>query len=595
MSETTKHFIQEIIDEERAAGKNGGRLHTRFPPEPNGYLHIGHAKAIHINFGLALANHGLCNLRFDDTNPVKEDTEYVDSIQADIRWLGYDWQDRLYFASDYFERLYDYAVRLIHKGLAYVCELKDEAIAENRGNFYKTGIDSPYRERSVEENLDLFTRMRAGEFEDGSKVLRAKIDMASPNMNMRDPVIYRIRRAHHHRTGDAWCIYPMYDFAHGLSDAIEGITHSLCSLEFEDHRPLYDWFLDALDIQLHRPRQIEFARLGINYTVMSKRWLLRLVQEGHVRGWDDPRMPTLAGLRRRGVPPSAVRAFAERVGVAKRNGTSDIALFESIIRDDLNDASPRGFAVLRPLKVEITNMEPGRVEWIKAPFHPDRPELGAREVPLTRTLYIEAEDYKEEAPRKWHRLAPGQEVRLRYGCLITCQEAVYDDAGALIELKCTWDPDSLGGVAPDGRKVRGTLHWLSAPHAAPAEIRLYDRLFAKEDPYDFPEGADFLSNLNPDSLEIIQGFVEPALAEAERGAHWQFERQGYFAVDLDSAPGRPVFNRTVGLRDSWARVERATEQNNEEQLKREAARAAKEARKAAQRAASAQAKAAREG
>jgi glutaminyl-tRNA synthetase len=550
-------FIRRVVEEDLRTNKYDGRVHTRFPPEPNGYLHIGHAKAICIDYGIAEEYGGLYNLRFDDTNPTKEDVEYVDSIQEDIRWLGFDWGDRLFYASDYFEQLYDYAVQLIKKGKAYVCDLSADEIRAHRGTLTEPGKDSPYRSRPAEENLDLFERMRAGEFEDGSRVLRARIDMASPNLNMRDPVIYRIRRVTHHRTGDEWCIYPMYDFAHGLSDSIEGITHSLCSLEYEDHRPLYDWFLDELDV--YHPRQIEFARLSLSYTVMSKRRLLQLVEEGHVAGWDDPRMPTLAGLRRRGYTPDAIRSFCDRIGVAKRDSVVDVAFLEHCIREDLNERAPRVMGVLCPLKVVIVNYPEDQVEEVRALNHPQNRNMGTRKVPFSRVLYVEREDFREDPPKKFFRLAPGREVRLRYAYFITCVDVVKDEqTGEVIELHCTYDPATRGGSSPDGRKVKGTLHWVSAAHALKAEVRLYDRLFVKEDPNDVEEGADFKSNLTPDSLEILTRCrVEPSLAGAAPGNRYQFERQGYFCVDPDSSNGKLVFNRTVSLRDSWAKIEKA--------------------------------------
>jgi len=549
-------FIRKIVEEDLRTNRYGGRVHTRFPPEPNGYLHIGHAKAICIDFGIAEEYGGLCNLRFDDTNPVKEEVEYVESIQEDIRWLGFDWGDRLFYASDYFEQLYEYAVQLIKQGKAYVCDLSADEIREYRGTLTEPGRDSPYRDRSVEENLDLFERMRAGEFEDGSRTLRAKIDMASPNINLRDPVIYRIRRVTHHRTGDEWCIYPMYDFAHGLSDSIEGITHSLCSLEYEDHRPLYDWFLDELDV--YHPRQIEFARLNLSYTVMSKRMLLQLVEEGHVAGWDDPRMPTLAGLRRRGYTPEAIRNFCDRIGVAKRDSVVDVTFLEHCIREDLNERAPRVMGVLRPLKVVIVNYPDDQVEEMEALNHPQNPGMGTRKVPFSRVLYIERDDFRETPPRKFFRLAPGREVRLRYAYFIKCVDVIKDErTGEVVELRCTYDPATRGGSSPDGRKVKGTLHWVSAAHALEAEVRLYDRLFAKANPGDVEEGADFKSNLNPDSLETLtECRVEPSLAGAAPGSRYQFERQGYFCVDPDSLNGKLVFNRTVSLRDSWAKIEK---------------------------------------
>ncbi len=550
------HFIRDIIEEDLRTNKWGGRVHTRFPPEPNGYLHIGHAKSICLNFGLAQEYGGLCNLRFDDTNPTKEDIEYVRSIQEDVRWLGFDWEDRLYYASDYFEQFYQYAVQLIKMGKAYVCDLSAEEIREYRGTLTEPGRESPYRNRSVEENLDLFERMRAGEFPDGSRTLRAKIDMASGNLNLRDPVIYRILHATHHRTGDQWCIYPMYDFAHPLSDAIEGITHSICTLEFEDHRPLYDWFLDQLGI--YHPQQIEFARLNLSYTVLSKRKLLRLVQEGHVTGWDDPRMPTIAGMRRRGYTPEAIRDFCERIGVAKKNSIVDIALLEHCVREDLNKRAPRVMAVLRPLRVVIDNYPEGLVEEMEAVNNPEDPSMGTRKVPFSRVLYIERDDFREDPPKQFYRLAPGREVRLRYAYFIKCVDVVKDpQTGEVVELHCTYDPETRGGSAPDGRKVKATLHWVSAAHAIPAEVRLYDRLFTVEDPDHVEEGKDFTAYLNPRSLEVLTScWVEPSLANAAPGSRYQFERLGYFCVDLvDSKPGRLVFNRTVTLKDEWAKIE----------------------------------------
>ena len=553
------NFIEEIMEADLQSGKHGGRILTRFPPEPNGYLHIGHAKSICINFGLAKKYGGATNLRFDDTNPVKEDIEYVDSIRDDVHWLGFDWAGE-YYAADYFQTLYDYAEYLIQEGKAYVCDLSEEEIREYRGNFHKPGKESPYRSRSAEESLDLFRRMRAGEFPDGSKVLRAKIDMQSPNMNMRDPLMYRIRRASHHRTGDAWLIYPMYDYAHGISDAIEGVTHSICTLEFEDHKPLYDWFLEQ-DVEGRffrrpHPKQYEFARLNLTHTVMSKRRLLLLVQEKHVQGWDDPRMPTICALRRRGYTPESVRAFAERVGVAKRDMVADVGLLEHCIREDLEQRAPRTMAVLRPLKLVITNMAEGETHWLELPNHSERPELGTRKVALTREVWIEQDDFREEAPKKWFRLAPGAEVRLKGACLVRCEEVARDAAGQVTELRCTWDPQSLGGNAPDGRKVKGTLHWLSAAHACRAEVRLYEQLFTAEDPMDIPEGGDWRDTLNPHSMEVLgEARIDPALAAAAPGTRFQFERLGYFCVDPDSRPGAPVFNRTVGLKDSWAKIE----------------------------------------
>ncbi len=551
------NFIQNIISEDLMMGKNNGRVHTRFPPEPNGYLHIGHAKSICLNFGLAAANGGLCNLRFDDTNPSKEETEYVESIKEDVRWLGFDWEDRLYYASDYFDRLYEFACQLIKKGKAYVCDLSAQEIKEYRGTLTEPGRESPYRNRSVEENLELFERMKNGEFPDGSRVLRAKIDMASPNLNMRDPVIYRIQHAHHHRTGDKWCIYPMYDFAHPLSDALEGITHSICTLEFADHRPLYDWFIENVDYGKEiygRPQQIEFARLNLTYTVMSKRKLRLLVEKGIVRGWDDPRMPTIAGLRRRGYTPEAIRDFCERIGVAKRNSTVDIALLEHCIREDLNLRAPRVMAVLRPLKVVITNYPEGQVEWLTTENNVEQPEMGTREIPFSREIYIEQEDFMEDPPKKYFRLRPGGEVRLKSAYIIKCEEVIKDDQGNIVELHCTYDPDSKTGGPNAGRKVKGTLHWVSAAHALDAEVRLYDRLFNDPDP-DGHKGHNFKEFLNPDSLTILNHCkVEPSLGEASELDHFQFIRLGYFNLDPDSSVGHLVFNRTVGLKDTWAKM-----------------------------------------
>jgi glutaminyl-tRNA synthetase len=563
--DSSSDFIRDIIKEDLRTGKYGGRVHTRFPPEPNGYLHIGHAKSICLNFGIAEEFGGLYNLRFDDTNPIKEDVEYVESMKEDIRWLGFDWGDRLFYASDYFGQLYDYAVQLIRKGKAYVCDLSPDEIREYRGTLTEPGRDSPYRGRSVEENLDLFECMRAGEFEDGARVLRAKIDMSSPNVLMRDPVIYRILHESHHRTGDEWCIYPMYDFTHCLSDSIEGITHSICTLEFENNRALYDWFLDQLEV--YHPQQIEFARLYLNYTVMSKRKLLKLVEQGVVDGWDDPRMPTLSGLRRRGYTPEAIREFCDLIGVAKRNSTVDIAMLEYCIRQDLNERAPRVMGVLRPLKVIIDNYPEDKVEELEALNHPQDPSMGTRMVPFSRELYIEREDFRQDPPRNFFRLSPGREVRLRYAYFITCVGVVRDEeTGEVIELHCTYDPATRGGSAPDGRKVKGTLHWVSAPHALEAEVRLYDRLFIKEDPEEVDEGAgeegaDFTSNLNPNSLEVLTACrVEPNLAGAPPGSRYQFERQGYFCVDAGSSPGKLVFNRTVALRDTWAKIQKAQRQ-----------------------------------
>ncbi len=555
---TPPNFIKAIIEEDLKSGKYGGRVHTRFPPEPNGYLHIGHAKSICLNFGLAAEYGGLCNLRFDDTNPSKEEVEYVESIQEDVRWLGFDWGDRLYYASDYFERLYEHAVRLIEKGKAYVDSLSSEEIRRYRGTLTEPGQESPYRNRSVEENLDLFRRMRRGEFPDGAHVLRAKIDMASPNLNLRDPVMYRIKHEDHHRTGGRWCLYPMYDYAHCVSDSIEGITHSICTLEFEDHRPLYDWFLDELEI--YHPQQIEFARLNLTRTVMSKRKLLRLVQEGFVNGWDDPRMPTLRGLRRRGYTPEAIRNFCERIGVAKRDSMVDVALLEHCLREDLNKRAPRAMAVLRPLKVTLVDYPEGRVEELDAVNNPEDASMGTRKVPFSRELFIERDDFREDPPGKFFRLAPGREVRLRYGYYITCVDVVKDGTtGEVKEILCTHDPETRGGWSPDGRKVKGTIHWVSAPHAVEAVVRLYDHLFLKENPADVAEGEDFVNHINPRSMEVLKGCrVEPSLADAGPGVTYQFERLGYFCADsMDSRPGAPVFNRAVSLRDTWAKMEKS--------------------------------------
>ncbi len=544
-------FIREIVAADLASDKHAGRVATRFPPEPNGYLHIGHAKSICLNFGIAAENGGVCHLRFDDTNPLKEDVEYVDSIQADVRWLGFDWGDNLFYASDYFERLYGYAVQLIQDGKAYVDSQTVEQIRESRGNFTEPGRNSPYRDRSVEENLDLFARMRAGEFEDGAHVLRAKIDMRSPNLNMRDPVLYRIRKAAHHRTGDAWCIYPMYDYTHCISDAIERITHSICTLEFADHRPLYDWVLDELSTPCH-PQQIEFARLNLNYTVMSKRKLLQLVEQKLVSGWDDPRMPTISGLRRRGYTPEAIRTFCERIGVATRNSTVDIGMLEHAVREDLNQRAPRVMAVLRPLRVVIENWPEGTVEELEAVNNPEDPSAGTRRVPFSRVLYVEQDDFRETPPPKYFRLAPGVEVRLRWAYLVRCTGVVKDDAGNVVEIRCTVDETSKGGTPADGRKVKATLHWVSAEHAVDAEVRLYDRLFTAEE----PGGDDWLDHLNLQSLETLTGCkLEPGLASAVPGTRVQFERMGYFCLDADATPERPVWNRTVTLKDTWAKVE----------------------------------------
>ena len=549
------NFIQDIIDEDLKSGRFGNRVHTRFPPEPNGYLHIGHAKSICLNFGIAAQNKGLTNLRFDDTNPSKEEDEYVESIKTDVRWLGFDWDDRLFYASNYFEDLYQYAVKLIEMGKAYVCDLSADQIREFRGTLKEPGKESPYRNRSIEENLDLFTRMRAGEFEDGSRVLRAKIDMASPNLNMRDPVIYRIMRATHHRTGDKWCIYPMYDFAHPLSDAKEGITHSICTLEFEDHRPLYNWLLETLDVEC-KSRQVEFARLNLNYTVMSKRKLLQLVKEGHVRGWDDPRMPTISGLRRRGYTPESIREFCSRIGVAKGNSIVDLGLLEHCIREELNAKATRVMGVLRPLKVVIDNYQEGLVEEFEVPNNPEDPDAGNRKVPFSRTIYIDQEDFCENPPKKYFRLAPGQEVRLKSAYIIKCESLVKDDkTGEVVEVHCSYDSGSRGGNAPDGRKVKGTIHWVSAEHAFDAEVRLYDTLFNDPNP-GADENVNFLDQINPGSLEVLTNCkMEPGLKNAKPGDMFQFLRLGYFCVDsVDSKPGAPVFNRTVSLKDSWAKI-----------------------------------------
>jgi glutaminyl-tRNA synthetase len=555
---TPSHFIRNIVIEDLQQNKNGGRVHTRFPPEPNGYLHIGHAKSICLNFGLAGEFNGLCNLRFDDTNPSKEDVEYVEAIKADVRWLGFDWGDREYYASNYFAQLYQYAIELIKAGKAYVCDLNGDQIREYRGTLTEPGKNSPYRERSIEENLDLFERMKAGEFPDGARTLRAKIDMASPNLNMRDPVMYRILHATHHRTGDVWCVYPTYDFAHGQSDSLEGITHSICTLEFEDHRPLYDWFLEQLNI--HHPQQIEFARLNLTYTALSKRKLLQLVQQGHVSGWDDPRMPSLAGFRRRGYTPEAIRNFCERIGVAKRNSTVDIAMLEHCLREDLNKRAPRVMAVLRPLKVVIDNYPEGQVEELDAVNNPEDPSMGTRKVSFSREIYIEQDDFWEEPPKGFFRLSPGREVRLRYAYIVKCIGVVKDSqTGEIREIHCTYDPETKSGSSQSGRKVKATIHWVSAAHAVEAEVRLYDHLFTKEDPDDAPQGLDWTANLNPQSLERLTGCrVEPFLTHAKAGERYQFERLGYFCVDnVDSSPGRLVFNRTVTLRDTWARIERS--------------------------------------
>jgi glutaminyl-tRNA synthetase len=549
---TPGDFIRAIVADDVKAGRNGGRVATRFPPEPNGYLHIGHAKSICLNFGIAAEFAGVCNLRFDDTNPVTEDVEYVRAIQTDVRWLGFEWAGEPKYASDYFEKLYEYAIHLIQHGDAYVDSQSADEIRRSRGTLTEPGTPSPYRDRSVEENLDLLARMRAGEFEDGAHVLRARIDMASPNINMRDPVLYRLRRAHHHRTGDDWCIYPMYDFAHPPSDAIEQITHSLCTLEFEDHRPLYDWLIDHLAVPA-RPRQIEFARLNLTYTVMSKRKLLELVQEKHVQGWDDPRMPTIGAMRRRGYTPEAIRTFCERIGVAKRENVVDVALLEHAVREDLNKTSPRVMGVLNPLRVVIENYPPGQSEAFEIENNPEDASAGSRRVPFSRALFIERDDFREDPPKKFFRLAPGREVRLRGAYFITCTQILKDANGQVSELRCTYDPATRGGDAPDGRKVKATLHWVSATHALEVEVRLYDRLFNSE----MPDAAgDYLSDLNPSSLEVLaHARLEPSAADAPPGKRYQFERLGYFCVDPDSAPGKLVFNRTVTLKDTWARIE----------------------------------------
>ncbi len=549
-------FVRDIVAEDSRTGKWSGRVVTRFPPEPNGYLHIGHAKSICLNFGIAAENAGgLCHLRFDDTNPTKEEAEYVESIIEDVRWLGWDWGEHLYYASDYFGQMYEYAVQLIKKGKAYVCDLSADQMREYRGTLTTPGKDSPHRSRPIEENLDLFERMKAGEFPDGGRVLRAKIDMASPNLNLRDPIMYRILHAAHHRAGDKWCVYPTYDWAHGLEDSIEKITHSICTLEFENHRPLYDWFLDALGV--YHPRQIEFARLNLTHTVMSKRKLLELVEGGYVGGWDDPRLPTISGLRRRGYTPESIRSFCRRIGVAKFNSTVDIALLEHCLREDLNKRSPRVMGVLRPLRVVIDNYPDGQVEQLDAINNPEDPAAGMRKVPFSKVLYIEREDFMAEPPKKFFRLSPGREVRLRYAYFIMCTDVVKDRAGEVVELHCTYDPATRGGDSPDGRKVKATLHWVSAEHSIPAEVRLYDYLLKEENPADSADSADWKSNLNPDSLEVLTGCrVEPSLADAAPGSRYQFERLGYFCVDPDSAEGKLVFNRTVTLKDTWAKIQK---------------------------------------
>ncbi len=552
-----KNFIQDIVDGDLLSGKWNGRVRTRFPPEPNGYLHIGHAKSICLNFGLAAQyDGGKCNLRFDDTNPVKEEEEYVKAIETDVRWLGFDWDGRVLFASDYFEQMYDYALQLVKNGKAYVCDLGIEQIRDFRGTLTSPGRETPDRNRGVDQNLDLLLRMRAGEFPDGSRTLRAKIDVRHPNMNMRDPVMYRILHAPHHRTGNAWCIYPMYDWAHGLEDSIERVTHSICTLEFEDHRPLYDWFLDALDV--HHPQQIEFARLNLTYTLMSKRKLLELVRDGHVGGWDDPRMPTLSGMRRRGYTPEAIRNLCDRIGVAKRDTTVDLALLEHCVREDLNKTAPRVMGVLRPLRVVIENYPEHQTEDLEAINNPEDSAMGTRKVPFSRVLYIERDDFREDPPRKFFRLSPGREVRLRYAYFITCIRAIRDDnTGEVTELRCTYDPATRGGDSPDGRKVKATLHWVSAEESLPAEVRLYEPLFTKPNPSDVEEGADYKSNLNPHALETLTACrVEASLAGAAAGLRYQFERRGYFCVDPDSSAEKLVFNRTATLRDTWAKIEK---------------------------------------
>ena len=546
-------FLHVRINQDNASGRFGRKVHTRFPPEPNGYLHIGHAKSICINFGLAQEYGGLCNLRFDDTNPVKEDTEYVDSIREDVHWLGGEWDDREYYASNYFDQLYAFAEQLIRDGKAYVDSQSAEEIRASRGTLTQPGTESPYRNRSIEENLDLFHRMRGGEFADGEHVLRAKIDMASPNVVMRDPTLYRIRHAEHHRTGDKWCVYPMYDFTHCLSDSLEGITHSICTLEFVNNRELYDWVLDALNV--YHPQQIEFARLGLTYTVLSKRKLIQLVKGGFVRGWDDPRRPTICGMRRRGYTPEAIRDFCSRIGVARAENLVEYSLLEFCVREHLNAIAPRTMAVLDPIKVVIENYPEGQVEWFDMPFSQDGSVEGSRKVPFSRELYIERDDFREDPPKKFHRLFPGSEVRLRYAYYVTCKDVIKDADGNIVELRCTYDPESKGGATPDGRKIKGTIHWVSVPHAVSAEVRLYEHLFTSPTPGNTPEGVEFTDLLNPDSMRVVTAQVEPALAEFPAGSRVQFERLGYFCVDPDSKPGAPVFNRTVTLKDSWAKIE----------------------------------------
>lgn len=559
---TPPNFIKDIIDEDLKMGKFGDRVHTRFPPEPNGFLHIGHAKSICLNFGLAQDYSGLCNLRMDDTNPSTEDEAYVRAIKEDVKWLGFDWGDRFYYASDYFDKLYEYAIDLIKKGKAYVDSLSQDEIRQYRGTLTEPGKESPYRNRSIEENLNLFERMRNGEFPDGSHVLRAKIDMAHPNLNMRDPVMYRIRHVRHYRTGDKWCIYPTYDFAHCISDSLEGITHSICTLEFEDHRPLYDWFLDELAI--YHPKQIEFARLNLTYTVLSKRYLSILVKEGYVSGWDDPRMPTIRGLRRRGYTPESIKDFCERIGVAKRNSVVDVALLEHCIREDLNKRAPRAMAVLKPLKLIIVNYPEGQVEELDAVNNPEDPSMGTRKIPFSKELYIERDDFRENPPKDYYRLAPGREVRLRYGYYVTCVDYIKDGSGNVVEVHCTYDPQTKGGWSPDGRKVKGTIHWVSARHARPVEVRLYDHLFTREDMTNLEEGEDFRQYINPKSLEVLYPcYVEPSLANAPPESRYQFERLGYFSVDpVDSTGERLVFNRIVTLKDTWSKIEKKLSSNS---------------------------------
>jgi glutaminyl-tRNA synthetase len=556
-SPAPSNFVRDIILEDLKTNKYGGRVHTRFPPEPNGYLHVGHAKSINLNFGLATEFGGKCNLRFDDTNPEKEETEYVESIIEDVKWLGGDFEDRIFYASDYFQQLYEWAVQLIKAGKAYACDLTPDQVREQRGTLTEPGQESPYRNRSVEENLDLFERMRAGEFPDGARTLRAKIDMASKNLNLRDPIMYRILHAEHHRTGNQWCIYPMYDFAHGQSDAIEHITHSICTLEFEDHRPLYDWYVEQLGI--YHPQQIEFDRLNLTYTMMSKRKLLKLVRDKYVSGWDDPRMPTISGMRRRGYTPEALRNFSNRLGVSKTNGTTELSLLEYFVREDLNKRALRVMGVLRPLRVVIDNYPEGLVEQMEAVNNPEDPDAGTRTVPFSKVLYIEQEDFREDPPKQYYRLSPGREVRLRYGYFITCTSIVKDKKGEVFEVHCTYDPATRGGDSPDGRKVKSTIHWVAADHAIDAEVRVYETLFTKEDPDDVEEGGEFTDNLNPNSLEVLANCkLEPSLAAAAPGSRYQFERLGYFCVDRDSTPQKLVLNRTVALRDTWAKIEKKT-------------------------------------